>query len=86
MNACAAAGQEELFPAWRYHAVFTNSPFEMIQAEEHHRDHAIIEQVFLLTGTTGLLCTCPRDSFPANAAWPTCAAILAATRRARPAR
>ena len=39
-------GQEELFPAWRYHAVFTDSPFEMIQAEEHHRDHAIIEQVF----------------------------------------
>ena len=33
-------------PAWRYHAVFTESPFEFIQAEEQHRDHAIVEQVF----------------------------------------
>jgi DDE family transposase len=24
------AGQDELFPAWRYHAVFTDSPFELI--------------------------------------------------------
>ena len=30
---------------WRYHAVFTDSPFVMLQAEEQHRDHAIIEQV-----------------------------------------
>jgi hypothetical protein len=35
-----AAGQDELFPAWRYHAVFTDSPVELIQAEEQHRDHA----------------------------------------------
>ena len=34
-----------LFPAWRYHAVFTGSPFELVQAEQH-RDHAIVEQVF----------------------------------------
>jgi hypothetical protein len=40
-----AAGQDELFPAWRYHAVFTDSPVELIQAEEQHRDHAIVEQV-----------------------------------------
>ena len=46
LNRNAGDGQDELFPAWRYHAVFTDSPFEMIQAEEHHRDHAIIEQVF----------------------------------------
>jgi Transposase DDE domain group 1 len=38
------AGQEELFPAWRYHAMFTDSPFKL--AEEQHRDHAIVEQVF----------------------------------------
>ncbi len=28
----AAAGQGELFPLWRYHAVFTDSPFELVQA------------------------------------------------------
>ena len=40
LNKKAAAGQGELFPAWRYHAVFTDSPFVMLQAEEHHRAHA----------------------------------------------
>jgi hypothetical protein len=35
-----ATGQGELFTAWRYHAVFTDSPFTMLQAEEHHRGHA----------------------------------------------
>jgi hypothetical protein len=44
-NQNAAPGQGELFPAWRYHAVFTDSPFELTQAEGDHRDHAIIEQV-----------------------------------------
>ena len=34
LNKHAAAGQDELFAAWRYHAVFTDSPFELIQAEE----------------------------------------------------
>lgn len=28
-----AVGQGELFPAWHYHAVFTDSPLEMIQSE-----------------------------------------------------
>jgi hypothetical protein len=74
VNTGAAAGQEELFPAWRYHAVFTDSPFEMIQAEEHHRDHAIIEQVFA-DWNDGPLAHLPSGSFPANAAWLACAAI-----------
>jgi len=42
----APAGQGELFAAYRYHAVFTDSPFELIQAEAQHRDHAVVEQVF----------------------------------------
>jgi hypothetical protein len=45
-NPAASAGQGELFVAYRYHAVFTDSPFQLIQAESQHRDHAIIEQVF----------------------------------------
>jgi Transposase DDE domain group 1 len=40
LNRKAAAGQGELFTAWRYHAVFTDSPFTLPQAEEHHRGHA----------------------------------------------
>jgi len=46
LNKQAAAGQDELFPVFRYHAVFTDSPFELIQAEGQHPDHAIVEQVF----------------------------------------
>ena len=42
----AARGQGELFCAWRYHALFTDSPFETLQAEQHHRGHAQVEQVF----------------------------------------
>jgi len=68
------AGQDELFPVWRHHAVFTDSPFELIQAEEQHRDHAVVEQVFA-DWTDGPLAHLPSGSFPANAAWLTCAAI-----------
>jgi hypothetical protein len=68
------ARQDELFPAWRYHAVFTDSPFQLIQAEEQHRDHAIVEQVFA-DWTDGPLAHLPSGFFPANAAWLTCAAI-----------
>ena len=68
LNKQAAAGQDELFPLWRYHAVFTDSPFELIQAEGQHRDHAIVEQVFADV-TDGPLAHLPSGSFPANAAW-----------------
>jgi hypothetical protein len=37
--------QSELFTAYHYHAVFTNSPLPMLQAEKANRAHAIIEQV-----------------------------------------
>jgi hypothetical protein len=73
-NTKAAAGQDELFPVWRYHAVFTDSPFETLQAEEQHRGHAIIEQVFA-DWADGPLAHLPSGKFAANAAWLTCAAI-----------
>jgi hypothetical protein len=70
----AAAGQDELSPLWRYHAVFTDSPFTLVQAEEHHRGHAQMEQVFADLAD-GPLAHLPSGSFPANAAWLTLAAI-----------
>ena len=70
----APAGQDELFACWRYHAVFTDSPFEMIQAEAQHRGHAIIEQVFA-DWNDGPLAHLPSGRFPANAAWLALAAI-----------
>jgi hypothetical protein len=74
LNRSAAAGQGELFTLWRYHAVFTDSPFATLQAEEHHRDHAQVEQVFADLAD-GPLAHLPSGSFPANAAWLACAAI-----------
>ena len=73
-KATAAPGQGELFPAWRYHAVFTDSPFELIQAEEHHRGHAVIEQL-LADLNDGPLAHLPSGKFTANAAWLAIAAI-----------
>ncbi|MGH3274028.1 MAG: transposase, partial [Streptosporangiaceae bacterium] len=74
LNRTAARGQGELFPAWRYHAVFTDSPFATLQAEQQHRGHAVVEQVFADL-TSGPLAHLPSGSFPANAAWLACAAI-----------
>jgi hypothetical protein len=73
-NTKAAAGQGELFPAWRYHAVFTDSPYELVQAEEQHRGHAIIEQL-LADLSDGPLAHLPSGKFTANAAWLAIAAI-----------
>jgi hypothetical protein len=81
LNPKASQGQGELFTAWRYHALFTDSPFEMIQAEAHHRDHAIIEQVFA-DWNDGPLAHLPSGHFPAGAAWLTLAAITANLTRA----
>jgi hypothetical protein len=73
-NEKAAQGQDELFPAWQYHAVFTDSPFELVQAEGQHRDHAIIEQVSADL-YAGALARLPSGVFTANAAWLVIAAM-----------
>ena len=67
-------GQGELVPAWRYHAVFTDSPYILTQAEAHHRGHAVIEQVNadLIDGPLAHL---PSGHFGANGAWLACAGI-----------
>ena len=73
-NDKAAEGMDELFPVWRYHAVFTDSPFELIQAEGQHRDHAIVEQV-IADLYAGALAHMPSGVFTANAAWLVIAAM-----------
>ena len=47
----APNAQGELFPVWRHHAVFTDSPRPMLAAEADHRRHAIIEQVIADLGS-----------------------------------
>ena len=60
--------QSELFTAYRYHAVFTNSPLPMLQAEKQHRAHAVVEQV-IADLKNGPLAHLPSGHFWANSAW-----------------
>jgi hypothetical protein len=60
--------QGELLPGWRYHAVFTDTDLELLQAEATHRDHAIIEAV-IADLKDGPLAHAPSGQFTANAAW-----------------
>jgi Transposase DDE domain group 1 len=69
-----ADGQGELFTTWRYHAVFTDSPLPMLQAEAAHRGHAIVEQV-IADLKNSALAHLPSGTFTANAAWLVLAAI-----------
>src|SRR3954447_979222 len=61
-------GQQELFTTWRYHAVFTDSPEPMLDAEATHRAHAVVEQV-IADLKNGPLAHLPSGVFTANAAW-----------------
>jgi hypothetical protein len=62
------SAQGELFRVWRHHALFTNSPLPMLDAEADHRRHAIIEQV-IADLKAGPLAHLPSGSFAANSAW-----------------
>ncbi|ABP55161.1 hypothetical protein Strop_2717 [Salinispora tropica CNB-440] len=73
-NPNRAAGQEELLPDRRYPAVFTDSPYTLVQAQAQHRQHAITEQVNADL-TAGPLPHLPSGQFSANDAWLTCAGI-----------
>ena len=66
--------QSELFTAYRYHAVFTNSPLPTLAAEKAHRAHAIIEQV-IADLKNGPLAHLPSGQFWANSSWLVCATI-----------
>ncbi|MEQ7129365.1 transposase [Actinopolymorpha sp. B11F2] len=66
--------QGELFPLWRHHAVFTDSPLPMLTAEADHRKHAIVEQV-IADLKNGPLAHLPSANFMANSAWLVLAAI-----------
>jgi hypothetical protein len=66
--------QGELFRVWRHHAVFTDSPLPMLEAERDHRRHAIIEQV-IADLKNSALAHLPSGHFAANSAWLVLAAM-----------
>ncbi len=82
LNKQAAAGQDELFPLWRHHAVFTDSR-SSLQAEGQHRDHAIVEQVFADV-TDGPLAHLPLVYRQCGLAHLRCHRLQPAARRWRP--
>lgn len=67
--------QGELFPAWRYQAIFTNTRLNTTDAELTHRGRAgAIEQVFADLNDSAAA-HFPSGQFHANAAWLTLAAL-----------
>jgi hypothetical protein len=67
-------GQGELFSTYRYHCAFTDSPLSLVDAEQDHRRHAVVEQV-IADMKAGPLAHLPSGDFQANAAWLALAAI-----------
>jgi hypothetical protein len=66
--------QGELFATYRHHAFITNSPLPMVEADQRHRDHAIVEQV-IAELKDGPLAHLPSGKYAANAAWVSLAMI-----------
>jgi hypothetical protein len=66
--------QLELFAAYRYHAIFTDSPLDTLAAEAAHRDHAVVEQV-IADLKASALAHLPSGDFAANGAWVACAVM-----------
>ena len=66
--------QGELFATYRHHAFITNSTLTMIEADQRHRDHAIVEQV-IAELKDNALAHLPSGKYVANAAWVSCAVM-----------
>ena len=66
--------QQELFAAYRHHAFITNTTFGIVEADQFHRDHAIVEQV-IAELKDGPLAHLPSGKYAANAAWVALAVI-----------
>lgn len=72
--AADGTAQGELFATYRHHAFITNSALTIIEADQRHRDHAIVEQV-IAELKDNALAHLPSGRYAANAAWVACAVI-----------
>jgi Transposase DDE domain group 1 len=61
--------QPALFDEWRHHAFITDRPGTAIDADEHHRAHAVVELAIRDLKEGAGLNHCPSGHFHANAAW-----------------
>ena len=69
-----ATEQGEVFATYRHHAFITNTTLGMVDADQTHRDHAIIEQV-IAELKDAAMAHLPSGRYAANAAWVSCAVI-----------
>jgi hypothetical protein len=60
--------QGELFGTYRHHAFITSTTLSMVEADQRHRDHAIVEQV-IAELKDNALAHLPSGKYTANAAW-----------------
>lgn len=68
-NSSDSSGQQqELFTAWRYQAIFTDTGFTPADTDHHHRGRARIEQV-LADLNNSAAAHLPSGKFSASAAW-----------------
>ena len=67
--------QPALFDTWRHHAFITDTPGNAVQADEHHRQHAVVELAIRDLKDGAGLNHCPSGNFAANAAWAVFAAV-----------
>ena len=72
--ACDGSEQGELFATYRHQAFIANTTLGIVEADQRHRDHAVVEQV-IAELKDGPLAHLPSGSYAANAAWVACAAI-----------
>jgi hypothetical protein len=66
--------QGELFATYRHHGFITNSTLGIVEADQRHRDHAIVEQV-IAELKDNALAHLPSGKYTANAAWVSLAVI-----------
>ena len=76
LQPAASDGTEQgaLFATYRHHAFITNSTLSAVEADERHRDHAVVEQV-IAELKDNALAHLPSGSYAANAAWVACGVI-----------
>lgn len=72
--ASGGSEQGELLATYRHHAFITNSTLSTIEADQRHRDHALVEQV-IAELKDGPLAHLPSGRYTANAAWVALAVI-----------
>jgi hypothetical protein len=77
LNPKKSDGQDTLFDTWRFHAFFTTTDpdtLDAVAADQTHRRHAIVENVHADLKASALA-HLPSGVFTANAAWLVCAVM-----------